>query len=123
MKEFRQYETGRGFELIKAVDTNGHEYSIQESSRASFESEDGYVEDPLGWLWLGIDNAQPQILKSKADDHGLKLDPNEEVSGWMDYPIPKDVLLTTRMHLNETKVRELVDKLNLWLETGSLHQS
>jgi hypothetical protein len=38
----------------------------------------------------------------------------------MPYPLPEDVLLTTRMHLNETQVRGLMARLTLWLETGSL---
>ena len=111
--------TGRGFQHVTFFDEYGYECSIQESSRAVCENEDGTVDDPLGWIWLGIDDAKPQIMKSKARALGLELPPGE-VSGWMPYPIPDDVLLTTRMHLNETQVRGLIARLTLWIETGSL---
>jgi len=111
--------TGRGFPYVEFRDEYGEKCSIQESSRAVFENEDGTVDDPLGWIWLGIDDAKPQIMKSKAQALGMELPPGE-VSGWMPYPLPEDVLLTTRMHLNETQVRGLIARLTLWLETGSL---
>jgi hypothetical protein len=111
--------TGRGFDTVTFHDEYGHECSIQESSRAVFENDDGTVNDPLGWIWLGIDDAKPQIMKSVAKKMGMELPPGE-VSGWMPYPIPEDVLLTTRMHLNETQVRGLITRLTLWLKTGSL---
>jgi site-specific DNA-methyltransferase (adenine-specific) len=111
--------TGRGFPYVEFRDEYGEKCSIQISSRAVFENEDGTVDDPLGWIWLGIDDAKPQIMKSKAKALGMELPPGE-VSGWMPYPIPDDVLLTTRMHLNETQVRGLIARLTLWLETGNL---
>lgn len=111
--------TGRGFPRVAFLDEYGEECSIQESSRAVFEDDDGNVSDPLGWIWLGIDDAKPQIMKSKAKALGLELPPGE-VSGWMPFPVPDDVLMTTRMHLNETQVRGLIARLTLWLETGSL---
>lgn len=111
--------TGRGFEIVKFRDEYDHKCSIQESSRAVCENYDGTVDDPLGWIWLGIDDAQPMVMKSKARALGLELPPGE-VSGCMPYPLPEDVSLTTRMHLNETQVRGLVARLTLWLETGSL---
>lgn len=114
--------TGRGFEIIRFEDEYNHSCSIQESSRVVWENEDGTVDDPLGWIWLGIDDANPQIMKSKAAQYGLQLPPGE-VSGWMPYPIPDDVLLNTRMHLNEKQVRGLVARLTHWLETGRLSQT
>ena len=111
--------TGRGFPYVEFSDEYGEKCSIQISSRAVFENEDGTVDDPLGWIWLGIDDAKPQIMKLKAKALGMELRPGE-VSGWMPYPIPDDVLLTTRMHLNEKQVRGLIARLTLWLETGNL---
>jgi hypothetical protein len=111
--------TERGFPLIEFKDAYGENCSIQESSRAVCENEDGTVNDPLGWIWLGIDDAKPQIMKSKAKSLGIELPPGE-VSGWMPYPIPEHVLLSTRMHLNEKQVRGLVGVLTRWLETGTL---
>lgn len=111
--------TERGFPRVTFFDENGYECSIQESSCAVCENEDGTGDDPLGCIWLGIDDAKPQIMESKARALGMQLPPGE-VSGWMPYPIPPDVQLTTRMHLNETQVRGLIARLTLWLETGSL---
>lgn len=114
--------TNRGFPIIEFKDEYDAPCSIQESSRAVCENEDGSVDDPLGWIWLGINDPDPKIMKSKALAHGLKLPPGE-VSGWMPYPIPDDVLISTRMHLNEKQVRGLIDRLQHWLDTGSLHSS
>ena len=111
--------TGRGFPLVTFKDEYNKPCSIQESSRAVCENEDGSVDDPLGWIWLGIDDPHPQIMKSKALAHGLELPPGE-VSGWMPYPLPEDVLVTTRMHLNEKQVRGLIARLQHWLKTGTL---
>lgn len=112
-------KTSRGFPLVEFCDEYGERCSIQESSRAVFEDDDGKVSDPLGWIWLGIDEAKPRILKSKAVELGVKLPPGE-ASGWMPYPLPEDVFIGTRMHLNEVQVRGLIARLTLWLETGSL---
>ena len=111
--------TNRGFELCEFSDDYGLQCSIQESSRAVIENEDGSVDNPLGWIWLGVDDPHPKIMKSKAKEHGLEL-PEGEVSGWMPYPVPEGVLISSRMHLNEHQVRGLVERLQVWLETGSL---
>ncbi len=114
--------TGRGFPLVNFTDTYGAACSLQESSACVCENEDGTVDDPLGWLWLGIDDAKPQIMKSKARAMGLSLPPGE-CTGWMPYPVPEDVLMTTRMHLNEAQVRGLIGRLQHWLDKGTLHNT
>jgi hypothetical protein len=116
---FTDSKTNRGFELVKFQDKNGNECSLQISSALAFENEDGSCDDPLGWIWLGVDDAKPEILRSKARELGL---PNSEGNGWMPYPIPEDVSLHTRMHLNEFQVRELILRLNKWLKTGSINK-
>ena len=78
------------------------------------------MDDPLGWIWLGIDDAEPQIMKTKARELGMSLPPGE-VSGWMPYPVPDDVLMHTRMHLNEEQVRGLMARLQSWLDTGEFN--
>jgi len=108
-------KTQRGFDLVEFKDGYGAECTVQESSAATMEGDD----NGQGYLWIGIDDAKPMILKTVAERLGMKL-PTGEVSGWMPYPVPEDVMMTTRMHLNEPQVRELVARLNLWLETGSL---
>lgn len=111
--------TNRGFEIVEFEDEYNAKCSLQISSRAIFENENGIVDDPLGWVWLGVDNASPKILKTKAAELGMKLPPGE-VSGWMPYSVPDDVLFTTRMHLSEKQVRGLIARLQTWLETGCL---
>ena len=118
----KESKTCRGFELIEFIDRNGEECSLQESSLAVMENEDGSVDNPNGYIWLGIDDAKSEIMKSKAEENGLSLEPGEEISGWMPYPIPKGVFVSTRMHLNEHQIKSLVEKLQLWLDTGSLHK-
>jgi hypothetical protein len=56
-------------------------------------------------------------MKSQAEALGLELPPGE-VSGWMPYPIPKEVLIGTRMHLNREQVASLIHDLSQWLKTG-----
>jgi len=110
--------TERGFPWIKFEDSHGNECSLQISSAAVVENEDGTVDNPLGWVWLGIDDAKPSILKTKARELGLDVPPGE-VTGWMPYPMPGDVSLHTRMHLNEEQVRGLMERLQNWLDNGT----
>jgi hypothetical protein len=56
-------------------------------------------------------------MKSDALRLGMEL-PGGPVEGWMPYPLPKEALLSTRMHLNKKQVRALAAMLNLWLRTG-----
>ncbi len=118
----KQKKTGRGFPLVTFKDEYGHPCSIQESSACVCENEDGSVDDPLGWIWLGIDDPDPKIMKCHARAHGLTLPPGE-VSGWMPYLLPDEVFVTTRMHLNEKQVRGLITRLQHWLKTGTLSTS
>lgn len=114
-------ETNRGWQYVSFKDEYDHDCSLQISSRAICENEDGTVDDPLGWIWLGLDSIKPRIMKTDAQRLGLKLPPGE-VTGWMDYPTPKEVIFHSRMHLNEQQVRGLIARLQIWLETGELHQ-
>ena len=104
--------TARGFEIIEFDDTYGHKCSLQQSSLAE-------VEQP-GWsaVWLGVDDAEPKIMKRDATKHGIELPPGE-VSGWMPFPVPDDVQLTTRMHLSHEQVKALIVSLQRWVDCGS----
>jgi hypothetical protein len=115
--------TSRGFGLVKFRDEYNTECSLQISSRAVCENKDGTVDDPLGWIWLGIDNPEPQILKSKARTLGLKIPDDGEYGGWMPYPLPDDVYISTRMHLNEKQVRGLITRLQIWLDSGDFEKT
>jgi hypothetical protein len=101
-------KTSREFEITEFLDTYGAKCSLQMSSSA--------MEDKI---WFGVNDADPKILVSKAKEHGLK--PQGE-NGWMAYPIPEDVLLNTRMHLNRKQVAELLPYLQRFVETGNLHK-
>jgi hypothetical protein len=95
---------------------------LQISSRAVCEYEDGSTDDLRGWLWLGVEDAKPLIMRRDAQRMGLKLDvaPGEDVAGWMPYNLPEEVLLHTSMHLSPAQVAGLVDRLNYWLDNGKL---
>lgn len=104
-KEFTQ----RGFPIIKFTDLYGAKCSIQKSSLATEEA-----------IWLGVDSAEPKILASKV---GAVNPETGEVSGWIPYQIPDDVLLNTRMHLTRDQVKKLLPILSRFAEDGQLEQS
>jgi len=114
---FADHTGERGFQTIFFDDAYGKECSVQISSMAMCEGDHDDLN--VGWIWLGINDAEPQIMKSTAKSLGMKLPPGE-VSGWMPYPVPEDVLMSTRMHLNEHQVRALIERLQYWLATGNL---
>ena len=106
-------QTARGFEIIRFSDCYLANCSLQQSSLCRDVDKPGYSA-----VWLGVDDAKPQILKTHAEKFGLELPPGE-VSGWMPYPIPPEVSITTRMHLNQDQVAALIKSLQRWLDTGS----
>jgi hypothetical protein len=92
----------------KFLDKYGMKCSIQESSAGS-----------EACIWLGIDDIEPKIMASKAHIYDI---PTEETTGWIPYPIPNDVLLHSRMHLNQEHAKELITLLQYFVETGELPQ-
>lgn len=98
--------TERGFNLIEFKDTYEKECWIQKSSIASYDA-----------IWFGICKNEAKILASKAKDYGIE---TKETCGWVDYPIPKDVLLTTTMHLSREQVKELIPILQKFVDTGDI---
>ncbi len=99
-------KTERGFALIEFKDCYGHGCSIQKSSAAMFDA-----------LWLGIQDAQPQILASKL---GIVNPETGEMSGWVPCTINPAILLTTRMHLTREQVAALLPTLQHFADTGEL---
>ena len=85
--------TIRGFKFIRFEDTYKTKCSVQESSVG-------------GRLWLGVDDARPQVLKRDK--------------GWTPFNIPKEVLLHTRMHLDKKLARKLVKCLSKWIKSDTL---
>lgn len=111
-------KTGRGFELVEFTDAYGCKCSLQQSS--AIGDDDDAMDNPgSSFVWLGIDDCNPQVMKSQAQALGLPLPPGE-ISGWMPYPIPKEVHISTRMHLNRDQVKGLVERLQQWLATGKV---
>lgn len=92
--------TGRGFAHYEFKDVNGEMCSLQKSSSAGEDR-----------IWLGIDDANPQIMASQTPAGG---------TGWVPYPIPKDVVMSTRMHLNQKQAKELLPILKLFVKTGKI---
>jgi len=102
--------TGRGFPIGEFTDRYNHKCSIQVSSLAAESC-----------IWLGIDNVEPLIMSSDAIRMGLRertFDEND--NGWVPFEIPKEVLLSTRMHLTQEMVAELLPMLQKFAETGEL---
>ena len=99
-------KTQRGFNYTEFTDSYGAKCSLQMSSSAMEEK-----------IWLGVNNAEPKIMVSKAKEYGLE---PVGINGWMEYPVPKDVLMNTRMHLNRKQVKELLPYLTRFVETGVL---
>lgn len=99
-------KTQRGFANGKFEDLYGAKCSIQASSLAS---------EPA--IWLGVDDAQPVVMASHAAAVGVE---TEETRGWVSYPIPAEVLLTTRMHLSREQVAALLPTLQRFAATGEL---
>ena len=114
--------THRGFEIVKLTDAYFVECSIQQSS-AIGDLEDDIRNPGSSFLWIGVDDPEPKVMKSQASSVGLCVPAGEEVSGWMPYPIPPQVSLSTRMHLERDQVAGLVKRLQAWLDTGSLKVS
>jgi len=99
-------KTERGFVTIEFLDRYGDACIIQKSSLATEDA-----------IWFGIQDACPQIMASEALAVGVDTD---ETTGWVPYPIPKNVLLTTRMHLTRELVAELMPILQRFVDTGEV---
>lgn len=91
--------TERGFLIAEFEDVNGLACSIQESSAICWEGE----EEEGDYLWLGISKTE---IKSGPP--------------WVDYKLPDNVHVFTRMHLRQSHVKELLPLLQHFAEHGVL---
>lgn len=98
--------TERGFAVAGFVDRYGKSCSIQKSSLATEDC-----------IWLGIDDPDPKIMASQAREYGLS--PGDG-TGFVPYPVPAAVHLTTRMHLTQEMAAALIPLLQRFVETGEL---
>jgi hypothetical protein len=99
--------TSRGFEVVNFTDHYGTKCSIQAGSLAI------YAKPGTSAVWLGVDDVEPKVMASQAARFGIK---TEKTTGWIPYPIPPDVSLATRMHLNREQVEALIQTLQSWLK-------
>lgn len=112
---FTETVTQRGFGKLLFSDYYDKKCSMQLSSLASDEC-----------IWLGIENAEPKIMSMDAIRLGLikesdaPKNPYGEPCGWIDYPIPQEVLLTTRMHLSREQAKQLGLQLLKFAFSGSI---
>lgn len=105
-------KTARGFPMVEFKDFYGHPCSVQMSSIWLEENKPGNSA-----LWIGVYDAKPMVLHKYARAVGVE---SNATCGWVPYPIPEEVSLTTRMHLNREQVKALIGHLQRWLDKGKL---
>ncbi len=84
--------TSRGFELVEFKDRYQASCSLQASTLYQANEKPG-----ASAVWIGIDDAKPQVMDKDAAKVGIV---TEQKTGWVDYPIPEQVLLHTHIHLD-----------------------
>lgn len=104
--KIKKSKTNRGFSLREFEDSYGYKCYVQKSSSAERDC-----------IWLGIRDANPQVLASHAHEYGIKTD---ETTGWIPYPIPDEVLIHTQMHLTQKQAKALIRILQKFVDTGEL---
>jgi hypothetical protein len=103
-------KTARGFEISEFQDRYDHKCSLQKSSLATEDC-----------IWFGIDDACPQLMA--VDALRLGIPTNGKTNGWVSYPMPSQVILSTRMHLTQEQVLQLLPALVHFAQTGDLPDS
>lgn len=110
-------KTGRGFSLIEFTDRSGNLCSLQCSSAIDFDVP-RHETPGSSFVWLGVNDANPQIMAADAKRFGIVS--TSRTTGWVDYPIPPEVVMSTRMHLSREQVKRLIGHLQTWLANGDL---
>lgn len=103
--------TKRRFPYVNFTDRYGAGCSIQLSSLATDAA-----------IWFGVDDADPKIMARHAHRLGLNhllQDGPERLNGWVKYPVPDEVVFTTRMHLTQEQVKALLPILQYFAEHGA----
>jgi hypothetical protein len=99
-------KTPRGFTIIKFSDRYGIKCSVQESSLATEAA-----------IWFGVESANPEIMAKDASKYGI--DPGDG-TGFVPFPVPPEVSFSTRMHLTQEQVAQLLPILQKFAETGEI---
>lgn len=109
---FDKATTQRGFAITRFMDDYAVECSLQQSSSIAPH------------VWLGISDAKPVILARDAKRFGVPFDelastdPDRGLVGWTNYPIPDEVHINTRMHLNPEQAHALGQELVKWADAN-----
>lgn len=103
-------KTERGFSLVEFEDIYGLGCSLQASSVAR-SGQPG-----TSAVWLGIDAVDAKVMARDAAAVGVK---TAETVGWVPFPIPDEVSISTRMHLDRDQVKALVKHLQSWLDSDN----
>lgn len=106
--KFIKNKTNRGFAHITFKDRYNLPCSLQKSSLATEDA-----------IWFGIDDPQPKIMAWLALSLGIKTTP-ATTTGWVPYPIPKEVLIHSRMHLTRSQIKDIIPLLQKFVDTGEL---
>jgi len=104
--------TKRGFLRGEFTDRYGAKCLIQSSSLASESA-----------IWLGVNDPDLRIMARDAVAIGredLLNDGPERFKWWLKSPVPDTVFATTRMHLTQGQVAELLPLLICFAENGEL---
>ena len=99
-------KTYRDFERIEFNDLYDKKCSLQQSSLSTDDA-----------IWLGINDPEPKIMAKDAAPLGII---TSQSYGWISYPLPKEVSLTTRMHLTREQAAQLIPLLQRFVDTGEL---
>lgn len=102
---------------IMAHEYKPYEGPLAEATRDLRNAQDLYMRDSSN------DFYRTKVIEAAAKVDAILYPTSFQRSGWIEYPIPKEVLLSSRMHLNRNKVKDLVSTLNHWLEHGELPEN
>ena len=93
-------KTERGFAVVEFEDMYGVSCSIQKSSLASEDC-----------VWMGLNEVVPKIMAKEL---------REDLTGWVNFPSPEEVLLNARMHINKQQAKEIIEVLQTFVDTGEI---
>lgn len=95
--------TSRGFPRWAFMDLYGEICTIQKSSLAREHA-----------IWVGVHDTTPKIMGKAV---------REDLTGWVNYPLPEGALIASRMHLSQEQVKALLPILQHFAESGELPEA
>lgn len=104
--ELKYSKTCRGFDLIEFQDRYDLPCRLQKSSLGTEDA-----------IWFGVTDVQPKVMAINAASVGVK---TQETTGWVPYPVPDEVLLSSSMHLTRDQIAELLPVLEQFVKTGEI---